>query len=223
MEKSKKNEDNTWILKPINSARSSDHVITNNLECIIRHVETAPRLIQKYINDPFLIDNKKIDLRFWVIVTSFSPLELYIHKYVYARIATNDFDNYETNFMDWSKHFGLKDRDAGHYNEGPRKEAVVEAINNAKENGFQEVEKKVHELVKDVFKAAVLYKPEIHNEMSRAIYGIDVMLDTDLHPYILECTFQPEPSHVCAINPNWLSEVCRCMFLREQEGLYKLI
>lgn len=81
MEKEKKNEENTWILKPINGARSTDHVITNNLDCIIRHVETTPRLIQKYLHNPFLIDNKKIDTRMWVVVRSFSPLELYVHKY----------------------------------------------------------------------------------------------------------------------------------------------
>lgn len=73
--------ENTWILKPVNASRSSDHVITNNLDCIIRHMETAPRVIQKYLHDPFLIDNKKIDIRLWVVVRSFSPLELYIHKY----------------------------------------------------------------------------------------------------------------------------------------------
>lgn len=208
-EREKMKQDNTWILKPINMARSADHVITNNLDCVIRHIETAPRLIQKYISNPFLIDNKKIDLRFWVIVRSFSPLELYIHKYTYARIATTDFDNHETSFMDWKKHFGLEDRDSGHYNKGPRKEVVVAAFNEAEEDGWEKAEQKVHKLVKEVFRAAVLYKPEIHNEKSRAIYGIDVMFDQELNPFILECTFQPELSFVCEILPDFMSQICR--------------
>jgi tubulin polyglutamylase TTLL9 len=220
LEKEKKN--NTWIMKPINSARSSDHVVSNNLDCIIRHVETAPRLIQKYISNPFLIDGKKIDLRFWVVVRSFSPLELYIHEYTYARISSTNFDSYETSMMDWTKHFGLKDKDTLEYNKGPEKEICVNAMNEHEEDGFDKFEKKVHQIVKDVFKAAVLYKPEIHDEKCRAIYGIDVIPDKDLNPYLLECTFQPELTHHAAINPNFISEVCRCMFLREDKGFHKL-
>jgi hypothetical protein len=221
-EREKKNQDNTWILKPINSARSSDHIITNNLECIVRHIETAPRLIQKYVDRPFLVEKKKIDIRCWVVVRSFSPLELYIHKYCYSRTSSHDYTSYERDFMDWKMHFGLMDRDAGLYNKGFLQDKLIEAFNEAEEDGWKKFEQKVHQIVKDVFKAAVLYKPEIHNEKSRACYGIDIIVDEDLNPYILEVTFQPEFAYICELFPNFLSQICRCMFLGEDDGLYRL-
>ena len=222
MEREKKKQENTWILKPINQARSTDHVISNNLECIIRHAETAPRLIQKYVTDPFLIDGKKIDLRYWVIVRSFSPLELYVHKYTYARIASNNFDNDELSLMDWTKQFGLKDKDKGEYNKGPLKDVIVEAFDSFEADGYQNFEKKVHKVIFDVFRAAVLYKPEIHNKNSRAIYGIDIIPTKDLNPYILEVTFMPELTYISEVNNEYLSQVNRCMFLGEDDEFIKL-
>ena len=158
----------------------------------------------------------------WVVVRSFSPLELYVHKYCYARIASTDFDMNETGLMDWTKHFGLSDRDEGHYNVGPRYEQVKEAFDNIEEDGWEKMRVKMHGVIKDLFKAAVLYKPEIHSENSRAYYGIDIIIDQELTPHVLEVTFSPELSTVSGIIPSFMSEMFRCMFLREEEGMFKL-
>lgn len=43
-EKTRKAEDNTWILKPISMARSMDTWVTSNLDQILRMVETGPKI-----------------------------------------------------------------------------------------------------------------------------------------------------------------------------------
>lgn len=44
-------------------------------------------------------------------------------------------------------------------------------------------------MIKSVFEAAAVVHPEMHSPKSRAIYGIDVMLDSSFQPKLLEvCT-----------------------------------
>ena len=70
LSREEKHENNIWILKPPNMARSMDMIVTNNLDNIIRQMETGPKLIQKYIDNPLTIEGKKIDLRFVVALKS---------------------------------------------------------------------------------------------------------------------------------------------------------
>jgi len=65
-----KHKTNIWIIKPPNMARSMDMVVTDNLDVILRLLETGPKLAQKYIHNPVTLRSKKIDLRFIVLLRS---------------------------------------------------------------------------------------------------------------------------------------------------------
>ena len=58
-------------------ARSIDMVVTDNLDNIIRQMESGPRLVQKYIQNPLTIEGKKIDLRFIVAVKSVNKIRIF--------------------------------------------------------------------------------------------------------------------------------------------------
>ena len=45
-------------------------VVTDNLDAIVRLLDTGPKLAQKYIENPLTINGKKIDLRFIIAVRS---------------------------------------------------------------------------------------------------------------------------------------------------------
>ena len=47
--------------------------------------------MQRYIKDPYLLDGYKFDLRLYVLVTSFQPLEAFIYKDGFGRISTEPF------------------------------------------------------------------------------------------------------------------------------------
>ena len=49
-------------------------------------------VIQKYIENPMLILNRKFDIRMWVVISSWNPLRIYIFKECYLRFGCNDYD-----------------------------------------------------------------------------------------------------------------------------------
>lgn len=70
-------------------ARSMDMVVTDNIDIIIRMLESGPKLVQKYIERPVTIKNKKIDLRFIVTLKSLDPLEVFVYKRFWVRTGNN--------------------------------------------------------------------------------------------------------------------------------------
>eukprot|EP00227_Mantoniella_beaufortii_P005731 CAMPEP_0197613566 /NCGR_PEP_ID=MMETSP1326-20131121/59084_1 /TAXON_ID=1155430 /ORGANISM="Genus nov. species nov., Strain RCC2288" /LENGTH=969 /DNA_ID=CAMNT_0043182429 /DNA_START=633 /DNA_END=3544 /DNA_ORIENTATION=+ len=79
---------NLWIVKPINLSRGRGICIINDAS---RVTHREPVVVQRYINNPFLIDGFKWDMRLYVLVTSFNPLEAFIYKEGFARFATHAY------------------------------------------------------------------------------------------------------------------------------------
>lgn len=72
-----KNGLNLWILKPSSLSRGRGIYLLDDLTAIAC---SQPSVIQRYIADPFLYQGLKFDLRLYVLVTSFHPLEAFLYK-----------------------------------------------------------------------------------------------------------------------------------------------
>ena len=79
---------NLWILKPVCMSRGWGIHLVNDLSDV-QYGEAV--IMQRYITNPLLLNGFKFDLRIYVLVTSFNPLEAFIYKEGFARLATSPF------------------------------------------------------------------------------------------------------------------------------------
>ncbi|TMW96038.1 hypothetical protein EJD97_008005 [Solanum chilense] len=184
------NLDNLWILKPWNMARTIDTTINSNLSAIIRLMETGPKICQKYIEHPALFKGRKFDLRYIVLVRSIEPLEIFLAEVFWVRLANNTYTLEKHSFDQYETHFTVMNY-RGKLNHMNTPEFVKE-FEKEHEVKWLDIHSRIRNMIKSAFEAAAAVHPEMHHSKSRAMYGVDVMLDSHFQPKLLEITYCPD-------------------------------
>ncbi|KAI8828941.1 tubulin-tyrosine ligase family-domain-containing protein [Chytriomyces cf. hyalinus JEL632] len=78
----------SWIIKPPASARGIGICVVNKWKDVPQRKDV---IASKYIQNPYLIDKKKFDIRLYVVVTSFDPLRIYLFKEGIVRFAAEKY------------------------------------------------------------------------------------------------------------------------------------
>ncbi|CAN4109986.1 unnamed protein product [Withania somnifera] len=182
--------DNLWILKPWNMARTIDTTITGNLSAIIRLLETGPKICQKYIEHPSLFKGRKFDLRYIVLVRSMNPLEIFLADVFWVRLANNTYTLEKHSFDEYETHFTVMNY-RGRLNHMNTPDFVKE-FEKEHEVNWQDIHLRIRNMIKSAFEAAAAVHPEMNHSKSRAMYGVDVMLDCHFQPKLLEITYCPD-------------------------------
>ena len=84
-----KNPNQFWIVKPVASSQGRGIFLTKNIHDIPSNHQT---IASRYIINPFLINNKKFDLRIYAFVTSIIPLRIYRFKEGLTRFSANKYN-----------------------------------------------------------------------------------------------------------------------------------
>lgn len=218
--------DNLWILKPWNMARTIDTTITSNSTAIIRLMETGPKICQKYIERPALFRGIKFDLRYIVLVRSMNPLEIFLTDVFWVRLANNTYSLDNRSLYEYETHFTVMNY-RGTVNNVQTPEFVRE-FEQEHQVKWIDIHERIRNMIRSVFEAAVTVHPETHNSKSRAIYGVDVMLDASFCPKLLEVTYCPDCTRACKLDMeslfgerrqikgrNFFNTVFGCLFLNE--------
>nr|AAO13468.1 Hypothetical protein [Oryza sativa Japonica Group] len=187
--------DNLWIMKPWNMARTIDTTVTGDLSAIIRLMETGPKICQKYIECPALFQGRKFDLRYIVFVRSICPLEIFLSDVFWVRLANNQYTLEKTSFFEYETHFTVMNY-IGRMNHMNTPEFVKE-FEKEHQVKWLEIHGRIRDMIRCVFESATAVHPEMQNPFSRAIYGVDVMLDNKFNPKILEVTYCPDCTRAC--------------------------
>ena len=85
---------NIWIMKPSNLSRGRGVTCVDSLlpiEQSLSATNDSGVIVQKYIENPLIINQRKFDIRQWVLVTSLNPLTIWMWKEPYIRFGAEDY------------------------------------------------------------------------------------------------------------------------------------
>lgn len=224
---------NLWILKPWNMARTIDTTVSGDLSATIRLMETGPKICQKYIEHPALFKGKKFDLRYIVLVRSMNPVEIFLADVFWARLANNPYTLDKDSLFEYETHFTVMNY-RGRLNHMNTSDFVRE-FEEEHQVKWLDIHQRIQNMIRSIFESAAAVHPEMHSPFSRAIYGVDVMVDNLYMPKILEVTYCPDCTRACKYDTeaivgghdfirgrDFFNYVFGCLFLNETTHVTKL-
>jgi len=202
--KEKQTINNWWIMKPARSSRGRGIRLVTDLDDV-QYSESV--VIQKYITNPLLLDGYKFDLRLYVLVTSFQPLEAFLYQDGFARFALDKFNTQDAKALNvhLTNSSVQQDRDdmktklaemrpflnASKDEVGGSKMSTAELWRQLEHVGH-DVKKIKHGIRECVLKSLMSVNHRIKSqESSFEIFGYDILIDTDLRSWLIEVNSSP--------------------------------
>ena len=187
---------NIWILKPSNLSRGRGVTCVNSLEPIdlsLNATNDSGVVVQKYIENPLIINKRKFDIRQWVLVTSLNPLIIWMWKEPYLRFGAEDYIMDDiNNIYSHLTNNSIAKHSAQYKNEKNFEGDMWTCFDFEKYIGTENW-KEIHEKIKN---AIICSFYAIHHEIkprynSHELYGYDFMIDEDLNVYLIEVNASP--------------------------------
>jgi len=199
------NPEYNWIVKPVASSRGRGIRLLNNLS-------TLPKkcLVSKYIEKPHIINNKKYDLRLYIVITSFTPLKIYLYQDGLVRFASEEYcgvnsankynrymhlTNYSVNknSANFDKNYSMDEKFTG------SKWSLATYKKYFKENNlnFENMWNKIKDIVTKAIICAgdqtisTVKKLTPNTNNLFELYGFDILIDENLNPCLLEINLNP--------------------------------
>nr|XP_020446565.1 tubulin polyglutamylase TTLL5 isoform X3 [Monopterus albus] len=195
-----------WIIKPVASSRGRGIYLVSNPNQISMDENT---LVSRYINNPLLIDEFKFDMRLYVLITSYDPLLIYVYEEGLARFATVRYDrtskNIKNTFMHLtnysvnkksSDYVSCDDPEVEDYGNKWSMSAVLRYLKQEGKDTTLLMRQVEDLIVKAVLSAQLqiaaaceMFVP--HKTNCFELYGFDVLVDSNLKPWLLEVNLSP--------------------------------
>ena len=167
-----------------------------------KHGNGAPKtlIVQLYIDRPLLYNNRKFDIRHYMLVTNmFGVMRGYWYQEGYIRTASYEFDVFTfdkqihlTNDA-VQKHTPLY----GKYEQGNKLsysdlQRYLDAKYPKKDLNFEnKILPKMKQVATDAVKSAYLKLSPENKENNFEIFGLDFMIDADFKPWLIEINTNP--------------------------------
>lgn len=156
-------------------------------------------VVQKYIENPLLIDGRKFDIRAYMIVVCMKPY-LVLYQAGYVRMSLNTYTT-ENFAKDKITHLTNNSVQKNHPDYKNLKEKSIISIDSlveniitmgkiqSKEEYSVKVDKKIQEIMKLIF---TVIKDKLDRKFGCfELFGFDFLLDDNLNPYLIEINTNP--------------------------------
>ena len=82
-----------WILKPAGKSRGRGIRLTTDLAEILEISRKTEQMwvVQKYVENPLIVNGKKFDIRQWSLITQWNPLAVWFYLDCYLRFTLRDY------------------------------------------------------------------------------------------------------------------------------------
>ena len=183
-----------YILKK-NVQRKEGLKLTKDYFTILDGYKEDYKVVQRYITDLYLINGRKVNLRVYLlIIIKDNKTYFYLCK-IGKCIYTNK--KYNDNDLDFESNITSYNLDMTVYQKNPRHlyELVEYINNNDNNNNGTLLFNRVEELMKktSLCLSKNLYQSKNINEsVTFQLFGVDVIFDKNLHPYLLEMNKGPD-------------------------------
>jgi len=205
---------NVWIMKPIGKAQGKGIFLFNKLSQISDWKATAFKsgdgfkpedggpetyIAQRYLHNPYLVCGRKFDLRIYALVTSFSPLTIWLHRSGFARFSNHRFSMKQTDIKNAYIHLtnvAIQKTDANYDAETGCKWSMHSLKQFLiSRHGLEATNKCFHEIQNVIIRSLLgVQKVIINDRNCFEMYGYDVMLDDVLTPWLIEVNASPSIS-----------------------------
>jgi hypothetical protein len=185
---------NIYILKK-NVQRKEGLKLTKNYNEIMDGLNDDYKVVQKYIRDLYLVNGRKVNLRIYLfIVIKDNKKYFYISnigKCIYTKKKYNDKDlDFESNITSYHLDMSVYEQSPRYFSE------LIKYIdvNNGTGEGHK-LFNRISELLKNIslcISNNIFQSENIKNSTTFQLFGIDVIFNNNLKPYLLEINKGPD-------------------------------
>lgn len=206
MERLKRDFKGIYIMKK-NIQRQEGLKITDSLEDILKGKERNYVVVQELLQDPYLINGRKINIRFYCLVICkennynvycFDDGFMYYTKELFKMNSLLDEHNITTGYIDRKvyEENPLTQKDFREYLDSERlltknEELIKKKNKKLSEYGFNNIYKLLQEIF-ICYKGILCNKEKKYNNLSFQLFGVDIAVDNKLKSKIMEINKGPD-------------------------------
>ncbi len=192
-------KDNIYIMKK-NVQRKEGLKLTKDYNEILNGPNHEYKVVQNYIRNLYLINGYKVNLRVYLLVVIHNDMKYFyisdLGKCIYTKKKYNDND------LDFESNITSYHLDMNVYKNNPRTFDQLRSYINDKENDpnagslffvkINSILQKMCTALSNEFYQSDNIKT--HNAITFQLFGVDIIMDNDLNPFILEVNKGPDMS-----------------------------